>query len=399
MTRFLAFALAIAFAVPLCANGLVHNVFEQKIADDWYTHFQQWVETTCESDGFIDTQFAVDESVDNFRVTSVEDGKLTAVRLSLKDGKREATGQPAKFEWTQWHARHMAVVYPVATSDNDQDSVAFAVWLYVRAEEPMLGNRVLTVIHERTPALQDDIAQYVREKHQWDAKDKLQVAEVWDDEFRVWRRVLLPRKTADALAKQRKTDEKDGIEKLLGEYANPEQRTLTLEQIEYSITIWLGKFDGSDTHKKLDDKINQALAAINKDHARIQTFLDLAQGLVQSDKDWDKSAEDFEKALALDPCSPLLLSKAANAWQRHANPEVIGGRFKCTQEHSARRAIELYHRWLSREPANMKVLLNKGVCHHVVGQRDDAAKCYKRVIAESTDDALIKLARDYDKLP
>lgn len=377
MTRTIAFALLFALAAPLRAGGLVEKVFQQKIADDWYAHFQQWTAANTEDDNFIDTHFVVQDKVVPHRVNSVEDSKLVARQLRIEGDSRSEVGEPVRFEWNQWLPKFIAGVYPVVGNEDDRDLIAFAVWLYLNADDALLGNRVLTAVYERNESLREDIADYVRERHGYKAKDKLEVAEVWDADFARWRRVLLNDKDADALRKEREKAE-GAITELLAEYANRDKRTLTLDQIEYGIKQWLAKFDGSRTHKKEESRITQTLQALGKDRDKIKVHLDLAAPRETANNEWDKTAADYEKALEFDPCSPLLLSKAANAWYKHGNPEFLRNEWKCTHEGSIRKAKDLYYRWLERETQNKAVVDQLVICHRVLGEDSEADAMQKR---------------------
>ena len=254
---------------------------------------------------------------------------------------------------------------------------------------------MLTVVYERDEELQEAVAQYVRSKHELDEKEKLAVGEQWDSQFQKWRRVLLGRKDAKKLADAWKGEGETGAKELIAEYNNPESRSHTLAEIDFLLRQWQLKFDDTKYFEKQNPDIDKTRKAIKEDERKIDAFNTLAAAA----KDLKERAEQYENALKLDPCSALLLSKAANTWKEHANPEVVNGRFKCTQEHSARRAIELYERWLKCDADNFRVLLNLGVCHHVVGERGDAGDCYKRVVDECSDDELVKLAKKYDIIP
>ncbi|MCB9894586.1 MAG: hypothetical protein H6839_09065 [Planctomycetes bacterium] len=405
MTRSLIVLLVLALAAPLFASGLVEKVFARKIADDWYKHFQDYVEGQCKAGKYPETWFeGADGTLQLFRIQSVSDGKLITFELvEAADAKGNISRSPAKesttFEWSQWQPRFIATTYPVATNPDTQDVIAFAVWLYLNADDPMIANRVLTVVYEANPDMRDDITDFVREHHAWSPKDKLAVGEMWDEVFAKWRRVLLPKKEAEQLEKDRSKECK-AVSTLLDEYRNAEARTLTLAQIAYGLREWRKKHGASDTGSKYLKDVEAVLDSISTDLKNVETLVALADGGAKAAKpQWDAVAKDYEKALALDNRDARLLSLTADAWRKHANPEVVGGQFKCTQEHSARRALELYERWHESEPTNYKVVLNMAVCNHVIGQRNDARKLYQRVIDESEDAALIKQARDYDKLP
>ncbi|MCA8917029.1 MAG: hypothetical protein KDB90_16690 [Planctomycetes bacterium] len=405
MIRTIALMLALLVGAPLFGGGLVEKVFSKKIADDWYTHFQKYVDGQCTAGQFPETWFPdADGKPHLYRIMSVSDGKLIAAELTISvDDNGNESRTPAKdtvtLEWKQWPPRYMVSTYPVATNPDSQDVIAFGIWLYLNADDLWLGNRVLTVVYEANPDLRDDLAGFMREHHLWGPRDKLTVGEVWDGEFAKWRRVLMPKKEADQQEKDRAQDCKDVV-RLLGEYKAPGTRTLTLAEIAFQLREWRTKHGKSDIGAKYAGDVTSTLEAIAKDLANIETFVELADGASKAAKpSWDAVAGDYEKALALDTQDARLLSLAADAWTKHANPEVVGGQFKCTQEHSARRALELYERWHEREPKNYKVILNMGVCNHVVGQRDAARKLYNRVIDECGDKSLIKQARDYEKLP
>ena len=369
MTRILAVALLAALSAPLFSGDLVQKVFEQKIADDWYRDFQKWVAGVCEGEGFVDTYFNVQEEPELHRILQIDGEKLIARRLETNNGERTEVGDQLAYEWKQWQPKYIAAVYPLSTSD--QDVVAFAIWLYLNADNDLLGNRVLTVVYERNEDLRDDVADYVRERHGWKSRERIEVATYWDTEFAKWRRVLLTSKEADELAEDRKRLEKR-IHELLEEYANPEARTLTLDQIEFSIREWLTLFDTTDVHRRVAKNVTKTLTAIEKDRSKIATFLDLADARAENNTGWDETAGDYEKALALDPCSPMLLSKAANAWLKHGNPEFLKNEWICTHEGSIRKAKDLYYRWLENEAGNKSVMDQIIICHRVLGEENEA---------------------------
>ncbi|MCA8910402.1 MAG: hypothetical protein KDB82_01760 [Planctomycetes bacterium] len=383
-----------ALCAPLYAGGQMQGVFERKVADDWYKHFQSWVAAECTSGRFPETWFSIDQGEPRpYRIRAVSNGRLDCVELVGE--LRQPADKGTTFDWQDWKPELIAGVYPVKTNDDSQDLVAFAAWLYLHADNPMIANRVLTVVYERDEAIQEAIAEYVRSKHELDEKEKLAVGEQWDSQFQKWRRVLVSRKDAKKLADARKEEGENGARNLIAEYDNPESRIHTLAEIDFLLRQWQLKFEGTKYFEKQNPDVTKTRTAIKEDERKIEAFESLAAGAA----DLKERAEQYENALQLDPCSALLLSKAANTWKEHANPEVVNGRFKCTQEHSARRAIELYERWLKRDADNFGVLLNLGVCHHVVGERGDATDCYKRVIKESSDDELVKLAKNYDRIP
>ncbi|MCB9933853.1 MAG: hypothetical protein H6841_10580 [Planctomycetes bacterium] len=399
MLKTIVLLLAFAIASPLAAGGLVEKVFLRKVADDWHAHFRTWVNDECKAGRCPETYFPDGAGARPYRIMEVKNDALVAAELrETNDGKGNLTRTPAvervQFKWEQWLPRYMAVTYPVRSNEDNPDVIAFACWLYLNAPDPMLGNRVLTVVYEREESLREDIAEFVCERHGWALKDKLAVGEEWDAEFMSWRRVLLPKKEAEQREKQRKAEAKEGLSVPLAQYAAPDKRTMTLDEIAYALRQWLAKFGDSDAKQKAE--ADKALQRIADDLENVATFVELAANT--PDTQPEKQAKFHEDALKLDPCSADLLARAADAWRRHANPEVVGAEFKCTQEHSARRALELYQRWLLREPGNFKVLINIGVCHHVIGERDAARKAYKRVIEESGDDKLAKQAREYDNL-
>lgn len=380
MTRTILPALLFALAAPLCAGGLVQKVFEQKIADDWYAHFQRWAVANLDGDKFIDTHFVVEDKSVPHRINSIEDGRLFARQLRVEGDLRSEVGEPVRFEWKQWLPKYISGAYPVATNEDDQDVVAFAIWLYLNAEDALLGNRILTVLYERTETLREDICDYVRDRHGYRSKDRLEVTEYWDTDFAKWRRVLLSDKDANAREKVREKAE-GAITELLAEYFNREKRTLTLDQIEYAIKQWLEKFDESRTHRKEESRITKALQGVAKDREKIKVHLDLATPREAEDVEWDKTAEDYEKALELDPCSPLLLSKAANAWMTHGKPLFRKNDWECTHEGSIRKAKDLYYRWLDREPTSRKVMEQLVTCHHILGEDRKAQEMQKRIEA------------------
>lgn len=374
MTRILLLAL-IALATPLTAGGLVDKVFRTKIADDWYAQFQQWTAASTEGGRFIDTCFVVDGKATPYRISAVDGGHLVARQLRIEDESRSEVGEPVRFEWKQWLPKYIAGVYPTVTNEDDADLVAFALWLYRSAEDALVGNRVLTVLYERNEALRDDIVEFIRERHALKPRDRLEVCEHWDDEFASWRRVLLSEVEAAALRKEREQQE-GAIQQLLNEYATPDKRTRTLAQLEFEIGIWVKKFAGSKTHEKLERRISQTSSDISTDQQKVTVLVELAEK--QGDA-WDKAAADFEKALRLDPCSPLLLSKAANAWMKHGKPEYLRNQWICTHESSIRKAKELYQRWLKREPDHTGVMEQLVTCHEILGERSKADRLREEI--------------------
>lgn len=388
------FLLVSVLGTSLFAGGLMEGLLEQKVADDWYTHFQSWLDGECRNERFPETHFSdANGDLHPYRITAVENGKLLCVELL--GAQREPAKTTTNFEWGDWEPRFIAGTYPVRTNDDNLDLIAFAAWLYLHAENPLLANRVLTVVYEREPTMQDATAEYLRRKDDLDDKERLVVVEYWDSEFQKWRRVLLPKDKAKRLEDDRKDEGLSGVKRLAAEYNDAENRDHTLAEIAYLLEQWQIKFAETEFFKKQNPVAEKTLNAINKDIARIDVYLDSGSKVA----DLAERAAEYEKALTLDPRSLLHLSKTANTWMEHANPEVIGGRFKCTKEQSARRAIELFQRSLERNPDDFKVLLNLGVCHHVVGSRDKAGACYKRIKDDCEDAALVKLAKSYDDMP
>ncbi|MCA8919209.1 MAG: hypothetical protein KDB32_09025 [Planctomycetes bacterium] len=383
-----------AVGTSLFAGGLMETLLEQKVADDWYKHFQAWVEGECQNERFPETHFDDnDGALHPYRITGVGNGKLVCVELL--GAQREPAKVTTSFDWDDWEPRFIAGTYPVKTNEDTLDVIAFAAWLYLHAENPLLANRVLTVVYERDPNMQDAIAEYIRGKDGLSDKERLVVVEYWHSEFQKWRRVLLPKDKAKQLEDDRKGEGLNGVKQLAAEYNDAENRDHTLAEIAYLLEQWQIKFADTEFFKKQNPVAEKTLNAINKDIAKIDVYLDSGSKLT----DLAERAAEYEKALNLDPRSLLLLSKAANTWMEHANPEVVGGRFKCTKEQSARRAIELFQRSLERNPDDFKVLLNLGVCHHVVGSRDKAGACYKRIRNDCEDASLVKLAKSYDDMP
>lgn len=374
MSKTIALLLLVTLCAPLFAGGRMEGVFEKKIADDWYRHFQSWVEDQCNAGQYPETFFADSAGVTHpYRVRAVKETRLVCIELLGE--LREPATTSTTFQWEDWKPRFVAGTYPVKTNEDSQDVIAFAAWLYLNSEDPFLANRVLTVVYERDEAMREAIAEYVIRRHGLSEKDKLAVGEIWDSEFQKWRRVLLKKSDADERESKREADAKQTVNALLTEYADPETRTKTLAQLEFELKEWQIKYEETDAFKRSNPKVLKTLESIKLDHKKIDTLVQLAAGEVES----NLQAEGYEKALALDPQSGLLLSKAANSWMEHGNPEFLKNAWVCTHESSIRKAKALYYRWLERDPDNKPIMDQLVICHEVFRETNDADKMRRRI--------------------
>ena len=418
MTRAILLAAIVATLAPLGAQSLMERFFEgkkpSKVAKDWFKGLDDWVNDLHDAARDPVTWFPdADGKLRRYRLEAASPTTLTARELldtGGKNNKDEPERIPAKetvvFSWRQWPKPVMASTYPTTSNESTADVIAFATWLY-EEKAPREANRVLTILYKKIegedPDLQEAICEFVREQEGIKGSPDLKLFELWDDQFKVFRTILIPSDQADKLRALREKAAKARFMELKSEYGDPatgtlEARTLTLEQLKFELERWAKDFADTGAVSEFADIHKKLIRDVGNDIKKAKVFQDLAAAgenvAPAKPADWSPIADDWENALKLDPCSLLLLSKAANARYAQTAPELFKKKW-VGEYHVAQQAIDLYILWLQRTPANVKVIFNLGVLHHVRAERTEAIKRYNEVIALDLDAQLTRKAREY----
>lgn len=392
-----------ACATPLCASGLAGLFYpdkrEAKIAREWYTHFQDWAD--AQSGDGLWTWFSDDDGAPARFLIDRVDARAIHARQLFETGQTDAEGEPervpaleaTRFKWKDWRPEFMLSTYPVTTNDDDKDLVGCAIWLY-ESGRAMLANRVLTVLHGRNESLREAIEDYIRERQKL-KKAELTPYRLWDDDFRVYRDVLISGDLAEKLEKARTDDAKKRFHELKRQYHDVERRGFTLAGLVYQLKKWREDFAGLEIADKHSEELKKLIASAERDIAKVGVHVDVAATyLIEDEVDWRKVAETYEAALKLDPYDLSLISKAADAWFKHANPHIWAAKKRVVsdREGDLPSAIALYEKRLARQPANVKVMYNLALCHQARGNRDAAHELYNRIIRRDSDAALTRQA-------
>jgi hypothetical protein len=423
MLKTTAVLLLIALAVPLGAQSLMERYFEgkkpAKVGREWFKELGDWInnlhrDARDAESWFPDPDLAAGGKLCRYRLEGADARGLTARKL-LETGSVDAKGNPVRvparettsFTWGQWEARFLVTTYPTAGNENAADLVGFAAWLYEERKDPLIANRVLTILYQRSEevdaGLQDAICQFIREQERLKKNAELKTFELWDDDFKVFRGILIPADKADHYREQRERVARERLMQLKSELDEPAKRTLTLDLLEFELARWPAEFADTAAAVNFAELAARLLTGAKDAKKKAAVHADLGaageKAAGQKPTDWKRIADDWQAALDLDPCSVYLLSKAANARFSQTGAERVSGPDRWVGDfHVAKVAIELYKRWLEREPANVKVILNLGILHHVRAEFDDARKQYRRAAELDLDAEVTSLAGKYEAI-
>lgn len=405
--RFLA---ALLLSTSLCAADLDPLIAKfwpgaekaEDVASQAETELLAWLKACADKNQFPRTHF------ENGVPYEVRDAspKRKKAELTLRRLQRDvddagnarytAVGDDLSKPLSQWPSRYALITF-APENHTDQQVVAFAVWLYQRKSpdkgDQLCGNRALTVVHQRNTEFRPLIEAWVL-KHDFEGKGTLQVGEIWDDEFRKERKVLLTDEAEEKLVKARNAAAQAEYARIHNEYSRA--RTVTLQQLLSALDAWERDFAATEefTKRRTDaGKLRAALATAIADATELaasaKTASDEAkefEGKARKDQSrpkWKEAAELFEKALAIDSASMLLLTQTANAWLKAADPEYFPteDRWGCTHEDRIKKhAIGWWDKLAALKPDDTATLLNQGLCYQLTGQVGRANEIYNRIV-------------------
>jgi hypothetical protein len=415
MFRNVAIASLIAFAAPLCAGELMDQLFDgkkpEKVGREWFKGLPVWLNKLAREESHAWSWFrSPDDKLRRYRIDQADASELKTRELQ-ETGKLDDDGKPERvpagdvtiFKWTDWESTWLASTYPVETNPSEVDVVGFAAWLYEERKAAVVANRVLTTVYlnEKYKHLCDAIAEFICEQENLKPGTKLATFDVWDEEVRVFRTILIPANEAEEFREVRQEAARARLMELRKEHDNVETRTLTLARLQYELKQWVVTF--GETAAAKDESLlklqSDLLEKIDGELKLIADYVKLGETFLADKKpDPAKAAEKFEAALALDSYDLKLLSQAANARFQDAHPQLQETKSRIVgNENAVAAAMGLYERWHERESANVKVLLCIGQLHHLKGETDKAKKQYDRVILLDLDPPSTKNARTLRK--
>lgn len=423
MLKTTALLLLIGLAVPLGAQSLLDRFHDGKkpsrVAKDWFRGLDDWVNDLHEQarnaeSWFPDPDPAARGRLCRYRLEGADTRSLT-VRKLLDTGSVDTNGKPVRvaaketslFTWDQWESRFLVTTYPTSTNQDAADLVGFATWLYEARKAPVEANRVLTILYQRNEGtdaeLQEAVCQFIREQERLKKDSELKPFELWDDDFKVFRTVLIPADKADEFKAQRERAARGRIMQLKAEFDEPANRTLTLDELGFALSRWPTEFADTVAAANCAELVSSLLARVQEAKKKAAVHADLAaaaeKAAGQKPAEWKQVADDWQAALALDPRSLFLLSKVSNARYVQTGAERVAGPDRWVGDyHVAKAAIELYEAWREREPANVKVILNLGILHHVRAEFDEAKKYYRLAAALDLDPEVTRLADNYEAI-
>jgi len=404
---FRAILLAMLIAAPLSAGALMDQLHDgkkpNKVAQAWFNALPTWLTKLKDEGKNAESRFRdADGKLYMYCIDGADKSGIKARKyLVTGEAGKLASSETTVFKWEQWETPQIAAVYPVESNESAADIVAFACWLYEERKAPLVANRVLTVLHGRKGQedLRQPIAEFICENERHKKGTELACFDMWDSEFRTFRTILVPAEEAAKFKQERERAAKLRHTELTNEYRKPETRTLTLAQLEYELKLWATTFGDTEAVKSTTEATSKLLSLIADDIVKVGVYVESGEKL--EDASPLKAAEDFEKALALDPASRLVLSKAANARMQVVRPTLQGSKSRVVgNEGAVPAAMTLYERWLLLEPDNVKVMVSLGRLHHVKGEVDKARKHYLRVLelkldaGATRDAAALKAAAD-----
>ncbi len=388
---------------PLIAKFWPDAEKVEDVADQAEKDLLDWLKACADKNQFPRTHF------DNGVPYEVRDAnpkrkkaELTA-RLLQRDvddagnARYTAVGDDVVKSISQWASRYALITY-APDNHTDQQAIAFAIWLYQRKSpdkrDALCGNRAMTVVHQRNAELRPLIEAWVLQ-HDFDGRGTLKTGDIWDDEFRKERKVLITDDAEDKLVKARNIAAQAEYARLSNEYSRT--RTLTLQQLLNALDAWERDFASTDevakrraNAGKLRTALNKAITDATELASSARTASDEArdyEGKARKDQSrpkWKEAAELFEKALAIDSASMLLLTQTANAWLKAADPEYFPteDRWGCTHEDRIKKhAIGWWDKLAALKPDDTATLLNQGLCYQLTGQVGRANEIYNRIVS------------------
>ncbi|MCC6464014.1 MAG: tetratricopeptide repeat protein [Planctomycetes bacterium] len=385
MARVCMLAVLLASSLPAAMPALLARHFpdagsEATIARDWHAAMQQWLAGRCAAGEFPRTWFPGAAGAEPHEIRAASERGLTTRKL-LDTGALDAQGKPIRtpapdnttFGWDDWLPRYMLGTLPVEGEPRAAELVAFAAWLYSR-KDPDLANRVLTVLHKRSAEERPDLETYVRLRENLPDGEPLQVAALWDAEFRAMRDLLV---TAKRLEKLTKAREKEARAELASVHAALKDGTLTLAEVLFRLAAWEQTFVSTEyAAQSARERADLRKAAETR-----RTRKDELAASAGAATDKAAAAALWEEASGLDPADAAIASRAANLWKEAAGLQVRGGSLACTHEgHLREHAVKLYERVAGLAPGDAAVQLALGQCLHALGESAKARAAYNTAL-------------------
>lgn len=397
-------ALVVLFllASPLSAEPLLEHFWgssfdESAIAGEAGSSLLAWLKELTACNKRPHTHFEVDGKAAPFEISGVKGGELLARRLQRQgtapDGKAQyrAVGEEQQFTLAQWPLRYLLTTWGPANHE-PKKVAGLAVWLYSRqAKDDLYANRALTELHERAPELRPLIEAFVMRRERASA---LVIAEVWDAEFRVSRKVLISEADRDDHAKARRSAAREELLRIRTQILEPAKRSETLEQLLSGCEQWKRHFaDVADQVReerelpRLMKRVSDEIKARDIHAEAARKSATAAAETADSQKTvklnhWEEAAQEWERAHKLDPANMQLLSEAANSWLKAADAEFDNraGQYSCTREPNAKRAEPLYRKLVAAYPAAVPARMSFGLCLQLTGRSEAAIDEYRAVI-------------------
>lgn len=395
--------IAMLAALPLHAEPLLEHFWpDARNAGEVATQAEKdlllWLKASADKNAFPRTHF--DNGVPYTIRGADPDAKrnqLTVRKLERElDAAGNATyrevGDDIRRDINDWPSRYALITFG-PENHADKEVCAFAVWQYTRKDKDATwaGNRALTVVHQRNSELRALVEAWVL-AHDFKGKGTLKVGELWDDEFRVARKLLITEDAEARLLKARNEAAEAEFKRVHAEFHA--QRTQTLQQLVYALDAWERDFTATEAASKraselakLRGAIRDAISKCSEISAEADKAASEADEAVAAGRNdharghWKTAAEKYEQAIAIDSASLLLLSRVANAWHKAGDPEYLRNedRWICTHADRISKAIPWWKKLSEAKPGDAGVLMNLGLCYQLTGRTGDAHKVYEQV--------------------
>jgi hypothetical protein len=377
---------------------------EAMVASGWFEKLPNWVHSLTSKNSFPDTHLPFEfdkdrlkpmrEGVNKFQIRDANAREFNVVLLA-PDGvdanglpQYTATDKNAWLPWKAWPARYILETYPVETSNDAADLVAFGAWLYVQKEN-LLANRVLTVAHDASRDLAPLIQAYICEKEKWELpQDGLVEWRVWDQQYQKERKTLVTAVERDRLKSEREKEAERAYKELLaarGDYKGrpPRRRgpSRPLIRLDYDFRQYKIAFQNTDfiKQKKIEDELLLVTDSIKDDMALLNENKKKAREMPASnDNEQRQKAEFLEQILQIDPLDIALRAEVAAAWYEWADVEAHGN--SCARVQGLKNAIPHYEEVLRHYPFSTRFLLRMGQCYQAQEDSKRARGYYEAVI-------------------
>jgi len=353
----------------------VHKRFESELVN--------WLQVLCAEKQYPRTWLSgAQDAAIPIEIRAVKGSKLT-YRLLENTGAFDTDGKPERVpgaddlvtDIAKWPHKYLVGTFPVETSKDDAQMVRFAIWLKEERKVD-LANRVLTVLHARAkPEVKAMIEQWLRDNCKFKPESVLVAADIYDTEFRLFRKELRPDADAKKIAEDREKVADGEWRRIWEVFAN---RKDLLARIEFDLRMLERDFGDTAKVKGLEVERNKLSKQIADARVRIQTQIDLAASHAGAP---DKAAECWAAASADDPCNAEYSSKCANLWMQHANVQTRSKTLlQVTRETSLKTAKAILEKLKDEFPAHAGILLNYALCVHFDQNFKAAKALYSRVI-------------------